>query len=530
MFKRMLSLCLIANTLLFLSPLEALGFEWIQYQNGSGKQDFYFSDVKSYRLTFDPEFSNSVYLDKEDDYREFHDGITISLMTSFDEYQMGGGSRDLSNISGEKYRYNASQTGFAVSCANLKMSDSATLYFQTKAPLQLIPDDESYLGKSTTIPKSEQFFSTIAFGVFPRLYDISNAPLKKVVKKLCADFYPSGAKATYTGAKPRKPKNVMDLFGVGFRSDRFFKLFQDHAFIESKDKVLIRPLIKQDGFWFVAKYENNSAEYKYDDAFKVVDGDLTHFEYSWGAKQWVKNTIKKSRDDSFGYLDRFHSGSHAFDMNDYSQIGLSSNQDTTLKFMVKEGKCVASGSRIKANKVNCNIYGNRLLVGPFEHTSGGKVEWEILGKYIGSRVAFDVKVVGKEEKFDTLYLTSSRLSYQPPFLEDIRDLWKSEIFVSRWADEPLVTFSGSAKSCRANSKYLKDRDVYCAFTEDAVTIGPFYHVDNKEPIELHWMIRLNELGGIKAFVKSKYTSNYKYPTGQLNGWKGFGDYTIRPKK
>ena len=119
MVNRMLSVFLIANTLLFLSPLKAFGFEWVQYQNGSGRQDFYFSDVKSYRLTFDPEFSNSVYLDKEDDYREFHDGITISLMTSFDEYQMGGGSRDLSNISGEKYRYNASQTGFAVSCANL---------------------------------------------------------------------------------------------------------------------------------------------------------------------------------------------------------------------------------------------------------------------------------------------------------------------------------------------------------------------------------------------------------------------------
>ena len=161
MFKRMLSLCLIANTLLFLSPLKALGFEWIQYQNGSGKQDFYFSDVKSYRLTFDPEFSNSVYLDKEDDYKEFHDGITISLMTSFDEYQVGGGSRDLSNISGEKYRYNASQTGFVVSCANLKMSDSATLHFQTKAPLQLRPEDESSLGQSTTIPKSEQFFSNL---------------------------------------------------------------------------------------------------------------------------------------------------------------------------------------------------------------------------------------------------------------------------------------------------------------------------------------------------------------------------------
>ena len=160
---------------------------------------------------------------------------------------------------------------------------------------------------------------------------------------------------------------------------------------------------------------------------------------------------------------------------------------------------------------------------------GGMIEWEITGKYNGGRVEFDAKVVGEEEKFATFYRTSSRRNHKPPFLRDITDLLKNDIV--RYGREPLASFSGTANSCRASSPYFTSQSIYCAFNEDSVIVGPFYHTGNKdEQFPVQWMFRLNQLGGVEAFVRSKNTEDWKWSTGLLNGWKGFGDYTVMPKE
>jgi hypothetical protein len=520
MFYRLNFLLLLAITFLGLTPRVAIGFEWIEYSSALGERNFYNSDIKSWKVHYNPEFSDGIYLGTKNDYDEYHDGLTFSVMSSFDDYKMGGGEQNLLNLSGEKFRYNAAITGFVVSCVKLQMSDGGTRYYQTTNPTTLSFDDKSFLGESTTIPSDELFFSPAAFGIFPRLYDLPSESLKETIQKLCSDFYPNGAKKTVSGVKPRRPKNMRDMIGIGFHSGRNFKLFWDHALIEVDDKALVRFLHKnkKNGFWYVSKYKNNTSDYRYDDAFKIVEGELKHWEYSWGIDEFVENDSFKSL-EPFDYS-RLNGASKNLDIKDFDRIKLASEKGITLKFVQKDGKCIATGSEIKTENADCRISGNSLFVGPFEHVdSGNQVEWEITAADHDSH--YVAKVVGEVDTFASLHRLYSFRKMQPPFLQKITDLLTNDI-VNGY--QTIISFSGTAEACKAESELIRDTQAFCEFKNNSVLVGPFFHRDSEEKIELNWMFKLNDLGGVEAFVKSKYTKDWP------GGWRGFGDYTVEPKK